>query len=356
MQSNVQSAIARVSWIDICRGFAILFVMYAHMLPSDSYRYFFYAFHMPLFFFLSGVVFKDSFKSYWRLTSKSFKAIMIPYFLFAALTYLFWFIKEPSTHNTLQDLYTQIYGILYGNGNNGYLYFNVALWFLPCLFVTKLAFAAITRVSTKVKILVPVLVFFSVVGYIISTYYASVKLPLGIETALSAIVFFGSGYLVNKHRNIFQKIKKKSLLFFVAGLGLTIVFATINYHVYGNQIDMRMNRVNNYFLFYLGAISGIFTWVACSMLIGKNYILEYIGQHTLVLFVWHYLLYAYFTDIMTLIVSANVLSSIALIRPTLYTVLAVGVILIGTKLLKELKYSALQLKKKNSESYKKSVS
>lgn len=349
MQSKVQSAISRVSWIDICRGFAILFVMYAHMLPGDSYRYFFYAFHMPLFFFLSGVVFKDSFKSYWRLTSKSFKAIMIPYFLFAALTYLFWFIKEPSTHNTLQDLYTQIYGIFYGNGNNGYLYFNVALWFLPCLFVTKLTFAALTRVSTKVKILIPLLILFSLIGYILSTYYASVKLPFGIETAASAIVFFGCGYLVNKHRYIFQKIEKKSLLFFLSGLGLTIIFATINYNLYGSQIDMRMNRVNNYFLFYFGAISGIITWVACSMLVGKNYILEYIGQHTLVLFVWHYLLYSYFNDIMTFLVSANVLNSIALIKPTLYTLLAVSIILLCSKFFKELKYSASQLKKKDSE-------
>lgn len=349
MQSKVQSAIARVSWIDICRGFAILFVMYAHMLPGDSYRYFFYAFHMPLFFFLSGVVFKDSFKSYWRLTSKSFKAIMIPYFLFAALTYLFWFIKEPSTHNTLQDLYMQIYGIFYGNGNNGYLYFNVALWFLPCLFVTKLAFAAITRVSTKLQFIVPILVCFSVYGYISSTYYATIKLPYGIETALSAIVFFGCGYLVNKYKYILQKIEKKSLLFFLAGLGLTIIFATINYNLYGNQIDMRMNRVNNYFLFYLGAISGIMTWVACSMLIGKNYILEYIGQHTLVLFVWHYLLYSYFNDSMTFLDSGSVLNSIAMIKPTLYTFLAVCFILICTKFLKELKYSVFKLKKKNSE-------
>lgn len=341
MQSNIQSAISRVSWIDICRGFAILFVMYAHMLPSDSYRYFFYAFHMPLFFFLSGVVFKDSFKSYWGLIWKSFKTIMLPYFLFAVLTYFFWFVKEHTTHNTLQDFYTQVYGIFYGNGNNGYLYFNVALWFLPCLFITKLSFAALTRVSIKKKFILPALLCCSIIGYVLSAYFSNTKLPLGTETAFSAIVFFGLGYLANKNKHVFQLVERKSLLYLVAGLVVTIIFATINYNLYGSQIDMRMNRLNNYFLFYSGAIAGIITWVACSILIGRNYFLEYIGKHTLILFVWHYLLYSYITDILQFLLSTSGISTIKFILPTLYTIISVGVILLINKVLRKVKIAYL---------------
>jgi acyltransferase len=340
--SSIQTTISRVSWIDICRGIAILFVMYAHMLPSDSYRYFFYAFHMPLFFFLSGVVFKDTFPNFWKLTVKSFKQILIPYFLFAALTYFFWFVKEHTTHNTLQDFYEQVYGIFYGNGNNGYLYFNVALWFLPCLFITKLGFAALTRISLKKAVIIPALVVFSIVGYILSTYFSATKLPYGIETAFSAIVFFGLGYLLNKNKYLFAKIEKRSVLYVIVGFVLTAVFATISYSIYGSQIDMRMNRVHNYFLFYAGALSGIVTWVACSILIRKNYFLEYIGKHTLILFVWHYLLYSYLTDVLRFLVSPTVLSALQFILPTIYTLAAVGIILIVNKVLRRLKITYIR--------------
>lgn len=346
MKSNALSVVSRVSWIDICRGIAILFVMYAHMLPSDSYRYLFYAFHMPLFFFLSGIVFKEHFKSVWSVIKKSFKTIMIPYFMFAALTYFFWFIKEPTTHNTLNEFLKQLYGILYGNGNNGYLYFNVALWFLPCLFAVRVGFAVLMKISTRTKVLIPVLLGFSVLGVLLATYFPTFKLPLGIETATSALVFFGAGFLAKRYRNVFALLQSKGLLVFVIGLLVMGVLATINYTLHGSQVDMRMNRINDYLLFYTAAFAGILSWTTFSMMIGKSYILEYIGKHTLVLFVWHYLLFSYFTDITAFLFSKELIDALLFIRPTMYTLLAVGIILIGTKVLREITYSYFLPKKK----------
>lgn len=339
MKSKSLSVTSRVSWIDICRGIAILFVMYAHMLPSDSYRYLFYAFHMPFFFFLSGIVFKENFKSIWSVITKSFKTIMLPYFLFAALTYLFWFIKEPTTHNTLSEFLRQIYGIFYGNGNNGYLYFNVALWFLPCLFAVRVGFALLMKISRRTKFIIPVLITFSLLGYGLSTYFQGIKLPLGIETAFSAIVFFGAGFLAKRYGKVFKILQSKGFLFFSIGLLVMGLLATVNYTIYGSQIDMRMNRVNSYFLFYSASFAGILSWTAFGMMIGKSYILEYIGKHTLVLFVWHYLLFSYFTDITSVVFSKEVIDAFLFIRPMMYTLLAVGVILIATKVLREIKYS-----------------
>jgi acyltransferase len=346
MKSKTLSVTSRVSWVDICRGIAILFVMYAHMLPSDSYRYVFYAFHMPLFFFLSGIVFKEQFGSFFSLIKKSFKQILIPYFLFAALTYLFWFIKEPTTHNTLNDFLYQIYGIFYGNGNNGFLYFNVALWFLPCLFITKIAFALLTRVTLSNKMLVAALALLSLIGYTLSSYFSFLKLPFGIEIAFTAIAFFGAGFLAKRNVYIFEKIKSKGFLYFASGMLITIVLGTLHYSLSGSQIDLRLNRIHNYFLFYIASFSGILSWVAFSMLINKSYILEYIGKHTLVLFVWHYLLFSYFSDITAVLLSTNVMQAIEFIKPTLYTILAVGIILPGTKLVREIKYAYASLKHK----------
>ncbi len=344
MDKVVTSTINRISWIDICRGIAILFVMYAHALPSDSYRYIFYAFHMPLFFFLSGIVFKESFSSYWIFVKKSFKAIFIPYFIFAILTYFFWFIKEHTTHNTLHDFLEQVFGILYGNGNAGYLYFNVALWFLPCLFLARIGFAAITRISTQMRFIIPVLIGLSIIGYVLSTYYSFLKLPFGMETAFTAIVFFGLGFLFKKKEKLFAMMQRYGIAVFLIGLGLLIYLAVLNYQQYGAQIDLRVNRLNDYFLFYSAAIIGIISWISFSMVLKKNVVLEYIGQRTMILFVWHYLLYSYFTDAMNSWFSKQTIQDYKILKPAIFTLLAFGIILGLRELLKKISFMRNLLK------------
>ena len=46
----------RVQWVDICKGYGILLVVLGHTLRTDLSLVYIYGFHMPLFFFLSGIV------------------------------------------------------------------------------------------------------------------------------------------------------------------------------------------------------------------------------------------------------------------------------------------------------------
>src|SRR5271154_1600527 len=112
----------RVSWIDICRGIAIIFVLYGHIFTNDRQRYLIYAFHMPLFFFISGLVFKPTVgKSMLSVTFKYIKQLIIPYYLFAILTYIFAIFSQTAGDLSLSGIAYQIFGVLYGNGNNGML-------------------------------------------------------------------------------------------------------------------------------------------------------------------------------------------------------------------------------------------
>ena len=69
----------RIDWVDMSRGFAMLLVMLGHTYCAESIRYWFYTFHVPLFFFLSGYVFStkkyNSFKEF--LISK-IKTLFVP--------------------------------------------------------------------------------------------------------------------------------------------------------------------------------------------------------------------------------------------------------------------------------------
>lgn len=47
----------RIQWIDSAKGFGILLVVYAHLFEFGTSLI--YLFHMPLFFILSGITFRE---------------------------------------------------------------------------------------------------------------------------------------------------------------------------------------------------------------------------------------------------------------------------------------------------------
>ncbi len=80
----------RIDWIDAAKGFAILLVMMGHTLfHLRVIEVWLYTFHMPLFFFLSGYVFKirdgESFLSFVR---RKIFALVVPMLLFSIISIL----------------------------------------------------------------------------------------------------------------------------------------------------------------------------------------------------------------------------------------------------------------------------
>lgn len=53
----------RINWVDALKGFGIILVAIGHSGCPQLLLHWIYIFHMPLFFMLSGLMFKDSEKS-----------------------------------------------------------------------------------------------------------------------------------------------------------------------------------------------------------------------------------------------------------------------------------------------------
>ncbi len=340
MQAQIykNSLIQRISWVDICRGIAIIFVLYGHIFNNDNQRYLIYAFHMPLFFFISGLVFRPTGKKPLKsVLIKYIKQLIIPYYLFALLTYIFALISQTAGDTTPSGIAYQLYGILYGNGNNGMLGYNVVLWFLPCLFITKFSFAIITRKITQTKNILLVLLATATTGSLIAYFFPWLKLPLGFESALTALSFFGGGYLAmyNKEK-LSAFINQKKLLVATTAL-FTVLVATINYHLSGSQIDLRINHLGNIVLFYLGAFGGITTWIAVSQIITRNAFLEYIGRHSLILFAWHNVLFVDLKNLINIHLDQSPINTIRFLMPTVYVCIATSIILFARMLIVRLK-------------------
>lgn len=125
----------RIVFIDIAKGIGILLVVLAHndglQLVAPFWHKFIYAFHMPLFFFLSGMFFKPEI-GFKELLRKRFDSLLLPYFFTIFLIYFFEIFLGKMG---LPIAWSRIVKALYGNG----FYLDwVAMWFLPALFTMNL--------------------------------------------------------------------------------------------------------------------------------------------------------------------------------------------------------------------------
>jgi fucose 4-O-acetylase-like acetyltransferase len=282
----------RILWVDYAKAVAIFFVVMGHSGLPDNVRSVFYTFHIPLFFFLSGLFFDfkkyTSYKSFFKLR---FRQIVVPYLLINIITYLFWFFlgryfgKDAGSQlNPFQPLL----GILWGNDYANYLAHNVPMWFLACLFtVENLYYISFRRIKNK---RVPLfLIFFVIAGYL-DYQFNSYKLPWGINISLVVIVFYGLGS-VFKDKIMSLKFSDNRisnfLILLVSGI---IVFLIAKFN---GKIEVATNFYGNYFLFWPGALSGIVFSVLLSKLlveyVGRIPLLSFIGMNTLIIYGFHIL-------------------------------------------------------------------
>ena len=135
----------RIEWVDILKGLAIVLVVVGHMEYAEGAanpgRMLIYSFHMPLFFMLAGYTAALSFSrsgNLLRFVYRRFLSVMVPY--------ICWMLALPCIYVTMggishYSLHSACMGILSGWGQ---------WWFLPCLFILQLMFAAYQLIKRAV--------------------------------------------------------------------------------------------------------------------------------------------------------------------------------------------------------------
>lgn len=279
----------RLEWVDILKSFGIFLVFLGHLLhPNTQIGMYIYSFHMPLFFFISGMFFKysDVADGFHHFFIKKLRVRMIPYMTFGILTYLIWMLQmllkkygvyqgsQPVPENLLKPLV----GMFYGNGFGGWLVHNTLLWFLVCLFVTELLFFYINKMSgNKSSAMLLILILFAFLGYA-DSIYSPIRLPFSIDVAFVAIVFYGLGYVLRNG----LPASWLGLFFAIVCLAVGILTSHLN-----GRIDMNENHYGNGFLFYLSALSNIYFYIYLFAHVANSKYLEriaFVGKNSLVFF------------------------------------------------------------------------
>lgn len=273
----------RIDWLDICKGLGIILVVLGHApLPSDI-KAFIYSFHMPLFFFLSGFVFSTKkYYNFFDFFKNRFSRLIIPYFLLSAILTIVYITYEKAINEYPFTVTEVILGFIYSNSEH--LKIAVPLWFLTCIFIVSLIFYFISKLKKDIWILF-ILFILSIIGFLSNNFIDS-RLSWNVDTALTATVFFGIGYLTRKNSHIF--INKKNIQIVdltIITFSLTFLFSYLNSRI--SRIDMLGNTYNNYFYFYIAALSGIATCILISILIKKSTVFSFLGKNTITILAFH---------------------------------------------------------------------
>jgi fucose 4-O-acetylase-like acetyltransferase len=266
----------RIAWADTARGFAIILVVYEHVVRglvtsgvmtwTPATRFvdtWIYTFHMPVFFFVSGLFVSGSAKRNWRtFTADKLRTIAYPYFVWSIITIL---IKVPlgdypNHPSRLSDLARIPYDPI------------DQFWFLYVLFILLIVASGLLKLRAS-----PWLILFLSMLF----YFAPVPLHWSvlIETRMFAI-YFAAGLLAGWGRDLQRLLPARELwLATILVVGLFI-----------SSLSALVDLPYSYALQPLLAMAGIVAVLAGSVLFVRRGIeapIRFLGRHSLEIYLVH---------------------------------------------------------------------
>lgn len=282
----------RLEWIDVLKCLGMLLVVIGHASEdsaSDTYRYYIYSFHMPLFFIISGMTFclqcqRRTFDFVGIVKNKA-KGLVWPYFVLSFLTIPIWIINFRILSYREQSFSELIYAIFYSHQHHIPGPSN-ALWFCPTLFLTLIVFWLIDQWSeNNEKILTLAIMIIGSFGYSMSLRNNDFYTPWHIETVPISLICVLAGWLFIKHIDFFTRLlggKKRQIVW--CAVLLPSAYFCAKYNV---KISMALNTYGSFMLF-AGAVIG-FSMIC--IIIARNIpcmeVFKLIGRNTIVILAFH---------------------------------------------------------------------
>ena len=267
--------------IDLMKGVGILLVVLGHTnIPTDLHDYI-YSFHIPFFVFIAGIFSKyTSFRGF--VISKA-KRLLLPFMFYSLLSWLIYMVVvciwEPAF--VAEQLKKLIY-ILVGTGQNGvYGHGNMALWFLPFLFVI---FGLHWFVGRLRRLRWTFVFLIAGSGILMSRY--NVKLPANIDVAFILYPFFYLGTYYLTLTAYLARLSKLSIILLMSG---GIILHYVGFANNGPVDTASAVLGHHVLLFYLIAFCGILYLSLLCFYIDKIEIINYLGRNSMIILVLHIL-------------------------------------------------------------------
>ena len=273
----------RIMWIDACRGIGILLVVLGHC--DFFFNKYIYGFHMPLFFMLTGYLWKKE-SSFVCAIKKYFLRYIIPYFILCTINGVINCFIFAINGNDLSRILYFFVGIIYSRGSSQWMPNCSPLWFLTALFVALVVFYAINLVKSVV-LKGCLLILCPIISASLSTLKV-VKLAWNIDTALMAVLFILLGVILSKKQK--QEVNIKNSIIVV--LALLVIGVTAVYFNPIIMVNFDNNRYGNPVLMITGASCLSMVVIKISQIVTSQFkcnFLTFWGRHTIFVMGFDYL-------------------------------------------------------------------
>ncbi|MEO2075938.1 MAG: acyltransferase family protein [Bacillus sp. (in: firmicutes)] len=278
----------REKWIDIAKGIGIILVVIGHSGNQFAHHYFFW-FHMPLFFLLSGYTFKSDINKnqFWVWAKRRFFQLLIPYFSFGIFIIIL--ISSKNMLNgklELIDIFRDFLRLVFGGQTLKGAF--AVFWFITCLLVTQVLFAILTifvkSIKTQIIIIFAAFIFGHFEGKFI--IQSQVPIPWSVDVVLISTGYFAVGFYLKKFINFPFKFRYSAII-----LVLSIILNFVEYFgFYSYHLDMKYHQYTNLFLDLIIPINMSLTICILSYWISKLpkvKIIEYLGVSSLPIMYLH---------------------------------------------------------------------
>lgn len=291
----------RLTYLDLAKGIGIILVVLGHLeYISEDIRGFIYAFHMPLFFVISGILMalkNETDYDYKILFKKKALALLVPYMWFSLL-YIPIDIMNVFIHHI--DMNTFLFNII-----SSIIFSGVGvLWFLPALFIAEAGAFIIFKTLKRSYIIIPVTCIMSVLLYLLANHFVPMIEPdikniffyiingliRVLIRGLVATIFIIAGFY--SYKWALCKKESFSIIQLIAG----ILFIAITFFLFSINgcVDLHYLILNNIVIYFPLAIIASVGVVLISKNMCSIKLIEFYGKNSLTIMATHiqcYILY-----------------------------------------------------------------
>lgn len=249
----------------------MLLIVWGHIRLGDWSNVFVYAFHIPLFCFLSGKVFsKKRYPDFKSFLLKRVNSLVKPYIVFSVLTWIVWAAFSYVTHANIDSYWIPLAETFIAQGSGGFLLHNVPLWFVTCLFVVEIIYYFLADLK-RLWIMTITIVMAAISYWAINNLecFDVTLLPWNIEVSMLAIPFYAAGHWIVKAKTR-QGIMNMVNIRKITTIVLAAVFAYVAYvgSQYNGSISFgHADLGKNVFVTYGCGLAGTLMWlIGCILL------------------------------------------------------------------------------------------
>lgn len=269
----------RIEYIDCMRGIGMLLVVLGHAINSGQIPLckIIWSFHMPLFFFINGMLNNNrKEKPFFQFLLSRIRTLLVPQILLAVLTIcsniLISCVAVKSLTLREIDFVSPFLD-----------------WFLPTLFVVEMINWVLRRYILKKTYFHFVTIAIEAILFYVCNYTAISF----VQQILAGLFFSEAGLICRPLLDRISNENNDSIVSFTKrwGGGFAFLVATIILSYFNEPVLMYINQYGNKIAFIIVAFSGVITIFYAALRLTNSSFVRFIGENSIIVYVLHFVYY-----------------------------------------------------------------